>query len=180
MLRHSPIRSLTLPLLLAIFLLASPIAASSGDRHPLYKSCVNDCITQQCSPPQPRTLSPLLRLLQWTCSDDCSYHCTHQVTNTLQHDSAIAATFGGKVYHQFHGKWPFWRIMGVQEPASVVFSLGNLWVHWNGWRKLRRRVSGSLATKRWMMALAIVQMNTWTWSAVFHTRGEYRASCSSC
>ncbi|KAJ7566674.1 hypothetical protein O6H91_02G114000 [Diphasiastrum complanatum] len=29
----------------------------------------------------------------------------------------------------YHGKWPFDRILGLQEPASVVFSLLNLLEH---------------------------------------------------
>jgi len=41
---------------------------------------------------------------------------------------------------QFHGKWPFARLMGVQEPASVLFSIANLLPHVIMLRKLRREV----------------------------------------
>jgi hypothetical protein len=76
--------------------------------------------------------------------------------------------------HQFYGKWPFWRLGGIQEPASVAFSLGNAWVHYVGWRKVKMRVRDGMGVhlKGWILALAIVQMNTWFWSAVFHIRGE--------
>ncbi|PAV23399.1 Per1 [Pyrrhoderma noxium] len=49
---------------------------------------------------------------------------------------------------QYYGKWPFWRFMGMQEPSSVVFSMGNLF----------------------MLLWSVVSMNAWVWSAVFHTR----------
>jgi hypothetical protein len=26
--------------------------------------------------------------------------------------------------------------------------------------------------KKWLIALAVIQMNTWIWSTVFHTRGK--------
>lgn len=41
---------------------------------------------------------------------------------------------------QFHGKWPFIRLFGIQEPASVFFSFLNLFAHWRMIRKFRREV----------------------------------------
>lgn len=37
-------------------------------------------------------------------------------------------------------QWPFMRLLGMQEPASVLFSLLNLIVHWRMIRKFRREV----------------------------------------
>ncbi|GER47788.1 per1-like family protein, partial [Striga asiatica] len=34
---------------------------------------------------------------------------------------------------EYHGKWPFMRIYGIQEPVSVAFSALNLAVHFHGW-----------------------------------------------
>jgi post-GPI attachment to proteins factor 3 len=31
--------------------------------------------------------------------------------------------------HQYYGKWPFWGLAGMQEPASVVFPLLNMFFH---------------------------------------------------
>jgi hypothetical protein len=175
--RHRPRLVVVLLTIVGVSLLITTASASSGDRHPLYQKCLQNCITTQCGPSSPaKKLSPMLRLFRWTCNDDCSYQCTHQVTSALlQHPDSHE-----RVHHQYHGKWPFWRVWGMQEPASVLFSLGNFWVHWNGWRKVRRRVNDSLAVKRWMMALAVVQMNTWFWSAVFHIRGEFPSSGRLC
>lgn len=41
---------------------------------------------------------------------------------------------------QFYGKWPFVRFFGIQEPASVFFSLLNLIAHWRMIRKFRSEV----------------------------------------
>lgn len=74
---------------------------------------------------------------------------------------------------QFNGKWPFHRLGGMQEPLSVVFSLANLWAHWRGWRDLSARGGGGGGAEglRWAYRVyALSGINTWVWSAVFHTR----------
>jgi hypothetical protein len=39
---------------------------------------------------------------------------------------------------QYYGKWPFRRFAGMQEPASVAFSVANLLMHVLGVDWLRR------------------------------------------
>lgn len=68
----------------------------------------------------------------WTCHDECNYHCMWRTTN-------IFVTREWSV-PQFYGKWPFKRILGIQEPASVFFSFLNLMAHWRMIRKFRREV----------------------------------------
>lgn len=41
---------------------------------------------------------------------------------------------------QFYGKWPFERFLGMQEPASVVFSILNFLSHWWMIRRFRKDV----------------------------------------
>lgn len=68
----------------------------------------------------------------WTCHDECGYHCMWRTTNAfVSRDWAVP---------QFYGKWPFKRILGIQEPASVFFSFLNLFAHWRMIRKFRREV----------------------------------------
>lgn len=133
-------------------------AASSGDRLIIFEDCTNACLERPCN------LSPVLRLLGWTCAADCDYQCAHEVT-----DLSDRGEIG---YHQFFGKWAFWRLFGIQEPFSVLFSLGNLWIHWRGLKMLERKIPDSNKLKVWLKAAAWIQMNTWLWSSVFHTRGE--------
>lgn len=76
---------------------------------------------------------------------------------------------------QFNGKWPFHRFefgpVKFQEPLSVLFSLGNLLAHYAGWRSMsRRRRGGAEYLRKVYRCYAITGINTWIWSAVFHTR----------
>ena len=72
---------------------------------------------------------------------------------------------------QFHGKWPFRRLLGMQEPCSVLFSLGNLLAHWDGLRaKVLRQIPASYPLRPYYVVLACLGLFSWTASAVFHTR----------
>ncbi|KAG2748290.1 Per1-like protein [Suillus brevipes Sb2] len=136
------------------------VVASSGDRSSKFQNCVSACYGDHCHPP---TMLPLtLRLTRWTCTDDCKYQCMHMLT-----DIAIR---GSSTIHQYYGKWPFWRLFGMQEPASVAFSLWNMYYHIQGWRQLRNRVPSDHPMRSYYLTWAIVSINAWFWSAVFHTR----------
>lgn len=90
---------------------------------------------------------------------------------------------------QFYGKWPFKRLLGVQEPASAFFSFLNLLVHWKMLKKFRREVRGdSPMYYIWNMFSVVradakeslgravtnrffqICMNGWICSLIFHTR----------
>lgn len=73
---------------------------------------------------------------------------------------------------QYYGKWPFWRFAGMQEPASVLFSILNLLAHWGGVRKIQARVLDTHPMKKYYTMFAFASMNAWVWSSVFHTRGR--------
>ena len=138
-----------------------------------------------------RTLA--LRLTRWTCDAECSYQCAQSLTELsleLGTDSSLSAAQrtaltargrGGALdglrlghVEQFHGKWPFVRLLGMQEPVSVLASLINLGTHARGISSLfRSRLSDSVATqtlRRAYMIAGLVACNAWVWSAVFHTR----------
>jgi hypothetical protein len=137
------------------------VVASSGDRSSNFQSCVSACHGNYC---HPQTTLPLaLRLTRWTCTDDCKYQCMHMLTDIAIRESSTI--------HQYHGKWPFWRLFGMQEPASVAFSLWNMYYHVQGWRQLRSRMPSDHPMRYYYLTWAIVSINAWFWSAVFHTRG---------
>lgn len=105
-------------------------------------------------------------LTLWTCPQNCDYLCQRTVT---------ANRIGrGESIEQFHGKWPFQRVFGIQEPMSVLFSILNFIPHYYGIKKLRRFLKPSLTTPRVLVytyiGIAITGMNAWTWSSVFHVR----------
>ncbi|KAK0745866.1 Per1-like protein [Schizothecium vesticola] len=159
---------LSAALLLCCVLFARPAAASAGDRLPEFRECIKICERENCGPDADhQTPIPLYRrLLLWSCPAECDYTCQHIITD--QRLSAVPAP--AKPVVQFHGKWPFTRVLGVQEPASVLFSAGNWWAHYSGLRKLREQVPASYPLRRFYLGFAYVSMAAWTFSIVFHTR----------
>ncbi|GAB7345691.1 hypothetical protein MBLNU457_3970t1 [Dothideomycetes sp. NU457] len=139
--------------------------ASLGDRQPDFKQCVKDCIETNCGPDGP-SIPLQRRLLFWTCPSECDYTCQHIVTDTrLARDPPYR-----EPVLQFHGKWPFYRFMGMQEPFSVIFSLLNFLAHDWGMTKLRASVPASYPLRKYYMMVGYVGLVSWAFSMVFHTR----------
>lgn len=183
-------------LLTTLTLLCIPLAAaSSGDDMFIFDDCVFQCQQLTCFdnpnfrqyPPRPEIYwdpeyrehwqfqaMPLpwyLRILQWDCPLNCDYQCQRILTKEwleeLNNDIDVVL--------QFHGKWPFWRVFGIQELVSAIFSLGNFVPHYLGYRKLRhamRRCENSEMAAQYYnsLAMAIVTMMAWIASTVFHIR----------
>ncbi|KAI6037124.1 Per1-like protein [Pisolithus microcarpus] len=136
------------------------VVASSGDRSSDFQNCLSRCVVGRCH--TPTALSLDLRLTRWTCTDDCKYTCMHTLTdNAVRH---------GKPIQQYYGKWPFWRFLGMQEPASAAFSLWNMWSHLQGVRQISRKMPVTHPMRSYCLTWAYVSINAWIWSAVFHTR----------
>ncbi|KAJ3362482.1 Post-GPI attachment to proteins factor 3 [Kappamyces sp. JEL0680] len=76
----------------------------------------------------------------------------------------------GSRIHQYYGKWPFYRWLGMQEPASVLFSIGNGYLHYKGASKYIARIGPRYHLRPILVLYGLVSVNTWVWSAVFHTR----------
>ena len=107
-----------------------------------------------------------LRLLLWTCPSNCDYTCQHIVTNDRKaRDPPIADPVV-----QYHGKWPFHRFLGAQEPFSVLFSLFNLIAHRQGLAKLQEKIPDDYSLKPFYVCLSYVGMTSWVFSMLFHTR----------
>lgn len=138
--------------------------ASYGDRQGTYQACLTECGSSLCTSHSTwRPPSTSLRLTGWTCLDNCKYTCMHLITGrAIQQREQI---------HQYYGKWPFWRFSGMQEPASVAFSLLNLACHARGAQRIRSTLPEDHPMRRYYLTFAIFNINAWVWSAVFHTRG---------
>ncbi|KAM3075789.1 hypothetical protein ACMFMG_007915 [Clarireedia jacksonii] len=137
--------------------------ASVGDRLPEFKRCVEVCQQENCGSGKEATAIPLLhRLLLWTCPAECDYTCQHIITDqrVSLHQPIV----------QFHGKWPFYRFLGMQEPFSVFFSLLNFLAHQNGLSKLTSQIPPSYPLRRYYVLLAYAGMASWIFSMIFHTR----------
>ncbi|KAI0009760.1 Per1-like protein [Xylariaceae sp. FL0662B] len=154
---------LVLTFIICLLLNTAPAEASTGDRLPEFRECIEVCVRENCDPNNNPTHIPFHhRLLFWTCPQECDHTCQHIVTS-----KRVAA---GHPVVQFYGKWPFVRFLGMQEPFSVLFSLGNLAAHYHGLAKLRRQIPSSYPLRRYYELFALVGIWTWVFSAVFHTR----------
>ncbi|XP_054707277.1 post-GPI attachment to proteins factor 3-like [Uloborus diversus] len=153
-------------ILIALCWIIVPISCSYGDRSNLFQSCMHWCGIKNCSNTSSlayfkATRPWYLTLLQWECWDECDYYCMWHAVKIFQHN--------GQVVPQFHGKWPFYRFWGIQEPASVLFSILNGLVHFVMWQKFRQSVTNCPFSTLWNVQ-ALLSINAWFWSAVFHTR----------
>src|ERR1700722_1579066 len=149
---------------LLVLSLALSAFASSWDRAHVFQDCLSHCEVTICQVP---AFSPplALQLTRWTCEDDCKYMCMHTITDKDVEE--------GIPIQQYYGKWPFYRFAGMQEPASVAFSLLNLWFHVQGYQKVSSRIPDDHPMKLYYLKWSFVSMNAWVWSSVFHTRGQY-------
>ncbi|KAJ7494395.1 Per1-like protein [Mycena galericulata] len=148
--------------LVSIAIASDTAWASWGDMDPEFENCLTRCGNSRCGPAHSVSLSIPLRLTRWTCEDDCKYTCMNEITTRN-------IKLGDPV-HQYYGKWPFWRLAGMQEPASVAFSLLNFWTHVRGLAKVRRDIPDSHPMKMYYIVWSFTGLNAWIWSAVFHTR----------
>ncbi|XP_038686138.1 post-GPI attachment to proteins factor 3-like isoform X2 [Tripterygium wilfordii] len=113
-----------------------------------------------------------LKWKQWNCHSDCCYHCM------LAREEE--RTQAGHKPLKYHGKWPFQRVYGIQEPVSVALSALNLAIQFHGWvsffiliyYKLPLRPNKKTYyeyTGLWHI-YGLLSMNAMFWSAVFHCR----------
>lgn len=140
--------------------------SSRGDQSADYQSCVGKC-HEMCRSENGPSISMIDRLFQWKCPDECRYLCMRQHVKQLRQS-------GGNQTLQYHGKWPFIRILGMQELFSVLFSVGNLLAQYRGYRKFRRALL-VVSPKKYVFAPLVLiafisNCNGWIWSSIFHAR----------
>ena len=136
--------------------LASTLLASTGDLQPEFLFCVDDC-KYNC--PTWKPSSVYLSLTKWTCLDDCKYHCMHTISKANPNN-----------IQQYYGKWPFYRVFGLQEIASVVFSILNGYYHYDGLKRYTKRIAPSFQWRNLMILYGYVSILVWICSAIFHGR----------
>ncbi|XP_058903435.1 post-GPI attachment to proteins factor 3 isoform X2 [Kogia breviceps] len=145
---------------------AALASGSQGDREPVYRDCVLRCEERNCSGgalKHFRSRQPIyMSLAGWTCQDDCKYECMWVTVGLYLQE--------GHTVPQFHGKWPFFRFLCFQEPASAVASFFNGLASLVMLCRYRTSVPTSSPMYPTCVAFAWVSLNAWFWSAVFHTR----------
>lgn len=175
--------------LLALGLVLGSVDASLGDVDPKYRVCVEECqttgvigenIISHCQSPENQNETSIVdswysqeQWKQLNCKADCRYLCM------MQREGERQSLGLGPV--KYHGKWPFLRVFVFQEPLSAALSAVNLLMHLTGWFSFFLLVKHKLPlrpqtrrkyyeyTSLWHI-YAILSMNAWFWSTVFHTR----------
>lgn len=71
---------------------------------------------------------------------------------------------------QYHGKWPFHRMLGIQEPFSVIFSLFNFLAHQYGLSKIYNNIPADYPLRKYYVTFGHLGLASWFFSMVFHTR----------
>lgn len=102
----------------------------------------------------------------WTCPAECDYTCQHVIT-----DSRLNREFPMlEPVVQFHGKWPFYRVLGMQEIFSVFFSFLNFLAHYYGLKKVNKLIPASYSLRKYYDIFGYCGMTSWIFSMIFHAR----------
>ncbi|XP_077282963.1 per1-like protein PGAP3 [Arctopsyche grandis] len=157
--------------LLVAFIL--PLAlASPGDNIPFFNKCWRSCIKVNCTDdgesykPELNILQPVEhKLLLWKCTEECQYDCMWKTVDAFEKR--------GWQIPQFFGKWPFIRVLGIQEVGSVIGSVLNLFSHIINYRSMKKHIRKTNGLFWLWQVFAMVCVNAWFWSIVFHTRDTY-------
>lgn len=159
--------------LLLLLLLLALCTASPGDKLNRFKRCRSSCDQKMCQLKpvscewQFEPMSSYLYLLNWNCYQDCDYQCQRIITEErILKDKPVV---------QFHGKWPFRRVWGIQELISTIFSLGNLIPHLLGMKKIIGQIRKESNGQCFLLfvvilVLSVVSCFAWLFSTIFHIR----------
>ncbi|CAM9250123.1 unnamed protein product, partial [Ectocarpus fasciculatus] len=132
---------------------------SAGDMNYDYRRCLRHC-QKNCNP---EDIPALRQYLLWNCEGECQYDCMHEVARWVQEEYAVT--------WKFYGHWPYLRIWGLQEPASVAFSLGNMLPHIHNLLYNREKFcQPGVRFGHHILMYSVVALLAWAASAVFHAR----------
>jgi len=151
----------TFIIVLVLSILLSYVKGSKGDIDYRYNECLDVCKIDVCDKNPPK-LSLSLRLTFWSCEADCKYQCMFK--NVRERE------VNGEPVVQYYGKWPFYRFLGMQEPASVLFSFFNLYMHIVGLKRMNKVTPKNYYLHNIYTINSIVGMYSWVASMIFHTR----------
>ncbi len=143
--------------------------ASSGDIARKYVNCKYSCINENCMmldkpiikfPDNLYAYTPFSPT--WTCPEVCYYDCMMDITALDIKNNALVK--------KYHGHWPFIRFFGLEQPASVLFSLANTIPHVIHIfsRNENKRIYYFMSP--WLSLVPFISLNAWLCSAYFHSK----------
>jgi hypothetical protein len=153
------------------------VSASRGDRGHSFSDCRGACVNSTC--PQAESFEAkefamgvdeaqelAVTWLGWSCPENCEYVCMHRMNGYRMRQRRPVL--------KYYGKWPFYRVLGIQEIASTVFSVGNFLTNLFFFFKFNsKQVSDAYPFKHVLLLMTVIGMNTWVWSTAFHARDVY-------
>ncbi|CCH45816.1 Post-GPI attachment to proteins factor 3 [Wickerhamomyces ciferrii] len=159
-------------------IIAHGTLASPGDNLEEFEQCLSTCESNICSKTpsnfnelyqgyQFSQVSPILRLLCWDCFANCDYQCQQIIT--------IERVKSNEEILQFHGKWPFKRILLTQEFFSTLFSALNFIPHYLNFQKFYKKYQSTTQNSQKILVeniliISIITMFAWIFSTIFHIR----------
>ncbi|GMI13619.1 hypothetical protein TrVE_jg2326 [Triparma verrucosa] len=109
-----------------------------------------------------------MRFMRWDCLSECKYECMQ--------DYSLYRKTKNLPPEKFYGKWPFVRVMGVQELFSSGASFLNGVPHavYLLTPRLRSKFSGEKGyyMRMPLLVFSVVAINSWLWSTIFHARDK--------
>lgn len=139
-----------------------------GEKQQDFKLCLADCLVDESCDQRlfVRGQPLVLRWLAWDCDAECKYRCMWQTEEKNKET--------GRPAIQYYGRWPFKRILWMQEPGSTIFSAVNLAAHVYGFNQIYLRTVGSRAgdwfLHRVLATHYVFSINAWIWSVIYHIR----------
>lgn len=171
-------------MVILVFLAASVFMGegSWGDMDPAYQRCVYYCEEVECNRASPSPSENVKRdnrkpylipyqIISLTCEEKCNYGCIEQITEK-RHSMNLGVA-------KYYGHWPFTRYLGLEEPASVIFSLLNAVPHICYFRvTIREYFSSEAANIRcyitpWLLCYSVVACFCWISSAIYHSKKTF-------
>jgi hypothetical protein len=157
-----------------LLLLAAYIAfieCSMGDVDPNFRKCRNYCYyVENCKTQRVDETNwniTLSQLVRWSCEEQCSYSCMTEITKVrISNNRPVLKYFG---------HWPFERYWGLEEPASVVFSILNFIPHLAYLVEIFFKSSETNTNSdrhymfTWLQFYALSACNAWFASTLFHS-----------
>lgn len=146
------------------------VECSMGEFLPEHISCYHPCADDCAKSGDFFRLSIFLKVFGWTCQRNCKYVCMWKTINIIEESQYLRTTMG---VPKFYGKWPFVRLLGIQEPVSAIASLLNFLINLYMLRKLVRNQYAQTPFRYVWFAYGLVSLNAWFWSTIFHTYDVY-------
>merc|ERR1711936_576074 len=161
------VMSFSLSAVITVLCSVTSSQASWGDKSSFFTMCAKNCSREICRDQETHQVweqqqSLPEKVVGWECMDDCRYNCMWETVAEMKERH-------GQV-PQFYGKWPFIRILGIQEPASTLFSILNLLSNLSMLNWFVKIVPSATPMFSVWVLYSVTAVNAWVWSTVFHTR----------